>query len=101
VLKLQSSSGEEWEVSIASRISDNKIAEKGRSMPSKMALVDYKRCHPEKCDSGVCAAVLACSHKLLKQEAPYEMPMTDPSVCQGCGDCVRACPLKAIKIVTM
>ena len=38
-------------------------------MPNKMALVDYKKCHPEKCDSGVCAAVLACSHKLLKQEA--------------------------------
>jgi len=71
-------------------------------MPSKMALVDYKKCHPEKCDSGVCAAVLACSHKLLKQiEGPYEMPMTHPSLCQGCGDCVRACPLKAIEIVTM
>jgi translation initiation factor RLI1 len=88
-------------VSIASRISDNKIAKKGIPMPSKMALVDYKKCHPEKCDSGVCAAVLACSHKLLKQEAPYEIPMMDPSVCQGCGDCVRACPMKAIKIVRM
>ena len=70
-------------------------------MPSKMTLVDPYKCHPEKCDSGVCAAVLACSHKLLKQEAPYEMPMTHPSLCQGCGDCVRACPLKAIKIGTM
>jgi translation initiation factor RLI1 len=70
-------------------------------MPSKTALVDYKKCHPEKCDSGVCAAVLACSHKLIKQETPYEIPMMDPSVCRGCGDCVRACPLKAIKIVTM
>jgi translation initiation factor RLI1 len=70
-------------------------------MPSKMALVDYKKCHPEKCDSGVCAAVLACSQKLLKQEAPYDIPMTDPFLCKGCGDCVRACPLKAIEIVRM
>ena len=70
-------------------------------MPGKMALVDYKKCLPEKCDSGVCAATLACSHKLLKQEFPYDIPMTDPSFCQGCGDCVRACPLKAIKIVRM
>ena len=85
----------------ASRIIDSYNADKEEIMPSKMALVDYKKCHPEKCDSGVCAAVLACSHKLLKQEAPYEIPMMDPSVCQGCGDCVRACPLKAIEIVRM
>lgn len=68
-------------------------------MPSKMALVGYKRCHPEKCDSGVYVAALACSHKLLKQEAPCEIPMTEPLVCQGCGESVRACPLKAIEIV--
>ncbi|TRZ48694.1 MAG: hypothetical protein D4S01_09835 [Dehalococcoidia bacterium] len=67
-------------------------------MPSKMALVDYNKCHPEKCDSGLCAAVQACTHKLLKQEASYQRPMTDPSVCQGCGDCARACPLNAIQI---
>jgi len=70
-------------------------------MPSKMALVDYKKCHPEKCDSGVCAAVQAYSQKLLKQEAPYEIPMMDPSDCRGCGDCVRACPMKAIEIIKM
>jgi ferredoxin len=34
-------------------------------------------------------------------EAPYEIPMTDPFICQGCGDCGRACPLKAIEIVRM
>ena len=68
-------------------------------MPSKMALVNYYQCHPNKCDSGICDAALACSHKLLKQEAPYEIPMPDPSLCQGCGDCVQACPLKAMQIV--
>jgi translation initiation factor RLI1 len=70
-------------------------------MASKMALLDYNQCHPDKCDSGICAAALACTHKLLKQEAPYEIPMPNSSLCQGCGDCVRACPLKAIRIVTM
>ena len=70
-------------------------------MPGKMALIDFAKCHPEQCDSGVCVAVAACTHKLLKQEALYEMPMTDPAICQGCGDCVRACPLKALKIVRM
>ena len=70
-------------------------------MPSKMALVNYNKCHPEKCDNGVCAAALACPHKLLKQEARYEIPITDPSICRGCGDCVRACPLKAIEVAGM
>jgi len=70
-------------------------------MPGKMALIDYEKCQPEKQPDGVCAAVLVCSHKLLKQEAAYEIPMTDPFLCEGCGDCVRACPFKAIKIVRM
>ncbi len=69
-------------------------------MPGKVALVDFSKCHPEKCDkAGICIAAQACSHKLIKQEDPYEIPMFYPSVCQGCTDCVRACPLKAIKIV--
>jgi len=70
-------------------------------MPSKMALVHYKKCDPEACDDGICAAATACPHKLLKQESPYQIPMPNPSVCRGCGDCVRACPLRAIEIVTM
>ncbi|MDD5448079.1 MAG: 4Fe-4S binding protein [Actinomycetota bacterium] len=70
-------------------------------MPSKIALVDYKKCHPDTCESGICVAALACTRKLLKQEAPYEAPMADPSLCKGCGDCVRACPLKAVEIVSM
>ena len=67
-------------------------------MPSKMVLVNYHQCNPGECDSGICTAVLACSHKLLKQEVPYEIPMVEPSICQGCWDCVRVCPLKAIEI---
>jgi len=69
-------------------------------MPGKMALVHYDRCKPEQCDNGVCAAAVACPHKLLTQEAPFEPPMPAPSICRGCGECLRACPLKAIHIVT-
>ena len=68
-------------------------------MPGKMALVHFDRCHPEKCRGGVCAAAQACPHKLLKQEAPLQTPMPDPSICRGCGDCARACPQKAIEVV--
>jgi translation initiation factor RLI1 len=70
-------------------------------MPSKVALVDFNKCRPEKCDKGVCGSAAACPHKLLKQEAPYEMPMSNASPCSACGDCVVACPLRAIIIVTM
>lgn len=67
-------------------------------MPSKMALVDYNRCKPGKCENGICLAAVACERKLLMQEAAGEPPMPNPSLCKGCGDCVRACPLDAIKI---
>jgi len=69
-------------------------------MGRKMALVDYARCHPEACDGGVCRAAQACTLKLLQQEAPYLIPMADPFSCRACGDCVRACPLQAVKLVT-
>ena len=69
-------------------------------MLRKMALVDYNKCHPEACDGGSCAAA-ACPRKVLKQEAPCEIPMTDPFLCRGCGNCALACPLRATAVVTM
>jgi translation initiation factor RLI1 len=70
-------------------------------MPSKMALVDFSKCRPQSCPDGICVAAQACERKLLRQEAPYQPPMPDPSVCKACGDCVQACPLKAIVISTI
>ena len=67
-------------------------------MMRKMAMVDYNRCNPKECDKGICAAAQACELKLLQQDTPYEMPMADPFSCRACGDCQRACPLKAIKL---
>ena len=68
-------------------------------MPKQMAVVDYGQCQPEKCDNGICLAVLASPSKILKQEAPYEMPDPSPAMCVGCGLCVQACPLKAIRLM--
>ncbi len=66
----------------------------------KLALVDYGACRPGNCPDGVCAAALACPSRLLRQEAPHTPPLPEPSACRACGDCVRACPLKAISIVS-
>lgn len=63
-----------------------------------MVVVHYSKCHPEHCDKGICAAVLTCPRNLLKQEAPYEVPMPAPSLCPGCAKCVLACPFKVIQL---
>jgi translation initiation factor RLI1 len=70
-------------------------------MTGKTALVNYYECHPDKCADGICEAISECPMKLITQEEPYAIPMTDPLACKGCGSCVRACKAKAIKIVTM
>jgi heterodisulfide reductase subunit A-like polyferredoxin len=69
-------------------------------MPRKMALLDYSKCIPGGCSEGVCVAALACPSRLLHQEAPYSIPMPEPSACRACGECVRACPQKAIQLVS-
>ena len=70
-------------------------------MTKKMALVDYEKCRPGECDSGVCSAAQACTLNLLQQDAPYLIPMADPFSCRACGDCVKACPLQAVKLATI
>lgn len=35
-------------------------------MAKQIAMVDYTKCQPEKCDKGICLAVLACPNKILK-----------------------------------
>lgn len=67
-------------------------------MPAKMIMIDYSKCRPQLCDSGICAAAMACPHKLLEQEDLYEAPMPHPAVCQGCEKCVVACPLRAVQL---
>ncbi len=69
-------------------------------MLRKMALLDFSKCRPEDCAGGVCAAAKVCSSRRLKQEQPYTAPLPEPSACRACGECVRACPRKAIKIVS-
>jgi translation initiation factor RLI1 len=69
-------------------------------MVKKVAVVDYQRCLPERCDSGICVAALECEHGSLVQGSPYEVPEINPSKwCRGCAKCARACPLEAITML--
>ncbi len=64
------------------------------------AVVDYDRCAPAACDpqNGVCAAVAACTHKVLKQiDGVFNPPVVFHHMCMGCWDCIAACPLGAIQ----
>ncbi|MFC1951060.1 4Fe-4S binding protein [Chloroflexota bacterium] len=67
-------------------------------MPNKMALVDFNKCHPDRCEGGLCLAAKACEKKIMKQLEPYEPPMTLAPMCKGCSDCAKACPFGAISI---
>ena len=63
------------------------------------AVVDYERCRPGQCDpeSGRCACVAACSHKVIKQiDGAFEPPVIFQDLCMGCRDCIDACPLEAV-----
>ena len=68
-------------------------------MPRQMVTVSYNKCRPQYCAGGICAAALACPRNLLKQEAPYEVPMPSPSACPDCSKCVLACTFKAIELI--
>jgi translation initiation factor RLI1 len=68
-------------------------------MPGKMALLDFNKCQPEGCQGGICAAALACPSRLLKQDSPGSIPEPEPSFCRACGECVRACPRDAFRII--
>jgi translation initiation factor RLI1 len=70
-----------------------------RSFRKPVAVLDYSKCHPEKCDKGTCVAVEACPVKVIKQEAPYELPEIVQHMCAGYEYCVEACPLEAIRMM--
>ena len=63
------------------------------------AVIDYDTCSPKSCnpEEGICPAVQACSHKVMKQiDGSFEQPMVFQDMCMGCWDCIEACPLKAV-----
>jgi len=68
-------------------------------MPQPKVVLDYERCDPDTCEDGICAAAEVCEKKVLRQEAPGEIPDLYPSMCRGCTDCISACPRDAIRLM--
>ena len=68
-------------------------------MPQPKVALDYERCDPGSCEDGICAAAKVCEKKVLRQEAPGEMPDLYPSLCRGCIDCISDCPRDAIRLM--
>lgn len=66
-------------------------------MPQPVACVGAQRCDPGGCDGGTCTALPLCQRRVLRQEAPGEVPfITQPQLCRGCFLCLPACPQGAI-----
>lgn len=68
-------------------------------MSKPKAVVDPELCRPELCPGGVCRAIRECDRRIIKQEAPNEVPYADFDLCRGCMKCFTACPVRAIKKV--
>jgi Fe-S-cluster-containing hydrogenase component 2 len=65
-------------------------------MPKKTVVIDYQTCEPDQCEGGICQAALWCERRVLTQEAPYEMPDANVSMCLSCALCMQACPKGAV-----
>ena len=67
----------------------------------KYSIVNFDKCNPLFClkEFGHCKAIDSCLKKLIEQENTDEPPIIfSLKSCSGCGKCIIACPLEAIKI---
>lgn len=67
--------------------------------PKVKISINYNRCDPKGCDKGICAAVVVCPTKLIKQIELRDYPFAVAGFCQECGKCSDACLLKAISML--
>jgi len=65
-------------------------------MFSKHAVIDFMACAA--CRN--CDAAETCERHAIIREEHDEPPFVLQPKCKGCGDCVVACPFKAIRLVS-
>ena len=69
-------------------------------MARKIPVLDYARCDPEACASGICLAAVECAYGSLVQRDPYEQPEINPAKwCHSCAKCALVCPRQAIRMM--
>lgn len=62
------------------------------------AVIDPGLCRPGACDDGVCRARKLCPVKAVWQPELGEVPVIDTIRCHGCGKCLSACGVRAIRL---
>ena len=67
------------------------------NMSNKSIIINYDLCDFKECIDGICKAKSGCEKKVLKQEAPFEPPFVNTSLCSGCNKCIGQCHSKAIE----
>ena len=58
------------------------------------AVIDWDIC--KECDP--CSAILICKVRAIVQIDPGDSAVIDQTRCNGCGDCLPACPFSAISL---
>ncbi|WP_297522227.1 ribosome biogenesis/translation initiation ATPase RLI [Thermococcus sp.] len=71
---------------------------------SRIAVIDYDKCNPDKCGHFLCERVCPVNRMggeaIIIDEENYR-PIIQEASCTGCGICVHKCPFGAITIVNL
>ena len=71
---------------------------------TRIAVIDYDRCNPDKCGNFLCERVCPVNRMggeaIVIDEENYR-PVIQEASCTGCGICVHKCPFNAITIVNL